>query len=102
MNIKPVLTCPLNSKCEEIKDNTFYQCHWLVEIAGKNPQSEDLIHEKKCAIAWMPILLIENAQTNRGQTEAICSMRDETMKRQDAAIIAMLQGSDHVQNLISK
>jgi hypothetical protein len=26
---------------------------------------------------------VEVAQTNRGQTEAICSMRDETIKRQD-------------------
>ena len=95
MNIDPILTCPLGSKCEEIRDNTFYRCAWYIEIAGKNPQSEDIIHEKKCALAWTPILLIENAQMARGVNESVASLRDETLKRQDQAIAAMVEFKDN-------
>lgn len=84
MDIKT--TCPLGSECETIRDNKIHRCAWLVEVEGKNPQSIEYIKEQKCAIAWMPILQIEMSQTNRGQTEAICSMRDESLKRQDAVI----------------
>lgn len=84
--MEAIRTCPLGSQCEEIKDNKLHVCHWLVEVEGKNPQSEEFIKEKKCAMAWMPILSLEMSQTNRGQTAALCSMRDETLRRQDIAL----------------
>lgn len=81
-----IKTCPLGSQCEEIKDNKIHRCRWFIEIEGKSPQSEDYVKENDCAIAWMPVLSLEIAQTNRGQTAALCSMRDESSKRQDLAI----------------
>lgn len=76
-------TCPLGAECEEIKDNQMQRCAWYVCLKGKDPQSEKEIDEWKCSMAWMPIMLIENAQTNRGQTQAIESLRNETKSGQE-------------------
>jgi hypothetical protein len=99
--------CPLGSECEEVKTdsqgNYVSRCPWYAQVSGNNPQTGEKTTDWQCAIAWLPILLIENANTNRGQTDAICSMRDETIMRQDAAIVAMLnKREDYGQNLISK
>lgn len=74
------LTCPLGSTCEEIKDNKMHRCAWYTQMQGKNPQSEEMIDEWRCAIAFMPMLQVEMSQTNRGQTNAIASFRDEMIK----------------------
>jgi len=77
--------CPLGHKaCEYVEDNTLYRCEWYEHLVGKNPQSEELLDEWKCSVSWLVLLGAENAQTNRGQTAAIESMRNETVKRQDA------------------
>jgi|SaaInlV_100m_DNA_2_1039680.scaffolds.fasta_scaffold09646_4 hypothetical protein len=75
-----VKTCPLGSQCEEIKDGKIHQCHWWTKVVGKNPQSHEELDEYRCAIAWMPVLQIEMSQTNRGQTQAISSFRDEMVE----------------------
>ena len=80
MEIK--IICPLGSECEEIKDNTLHRCRWYANIKGKHPQSEEVIDQWDCAMVWLPILLIENAQTNRGQTQALESFRNEMAKGQ--------------------
>ena len=43
----------------------------------------------KCAIAWFPILQVEMSQTSRGVATSIQSLRNETTKRQDAALEAV-------------
>lgn len=79
MELETVTTCPLGSKCEEIKDNKIHRCAWYVEIQGTDQQGNN--HDKsQCSMAWMPILQIEMAGTNRGQTEAITSFRDEMVQ----------------------
>ena len=77
-----IYTCPLGSECEEIKDNKLYRCRWYKELAGKDPQSNKQISERDCAIAWGPLLSVEVAMTNRGQTAALESFRNETVKGQ--------------------
>lgn len=62
---------------------------WYTQLGGTNPQTGEVVNEWKCAMAWMPIMLVENANTNRGQTDAICSLRDETIVRQDVALERM-------------
>ncbi len=47
-----------------------------MHIAGKDPQSHKQMDESRCAMAWVPILLVENARTNRGQTQAIEMLRN--------------------------
>lgn len=75
-------TCPLGSDCEKIKDDKIHRCRWYIALKGKDPQSEKEIDEWGCAMSWLPILLVENARTNRGQTQALESFRNEVTKNQ--------------------
>jgi len=75
-------TCPLGSECEEIKDNKIYRCMWYTMVAGTDPNKGKLVEDWTCAISWMPTLQIEMANTNRGQTAALESFRNETVKGQ--------------------
>lgn len=87
--IVTVRTCPLGSVCEEIKDNKIYRCHWYIGVMGshKNSNGTEIEEERfACAIAWLPTLQLEMSKTNRGQTSALESFRNETVKRQDDMI----------------
>ena len=87
--IEMVRTCPLGSVCEEIKDNKIHRCHWYIGVMGSHKNSDGSeTHEERlaCAIAWLPTLQIEMSTTNRGQTAALESFRNETVKRQDDMI----------------
>ena len=77
MEIKTVLTCPLNSKCEEIKDNAIHRCAWFTKLAGTNPNTGEQIDEHGCAIAWLPMLTIENSMQQRSTSAAVESFRNE-------------------------
>ena len=79
MALETVITCPLGSQCEEIKDNKIHRCAWYTCLAGTNPQTGELIDEWKCSMAWMPIMLVENSNTNRSTTAAVESFRNETV-----------------------
>lgn len=83
MNV--VITCPLGSECETIKNNKVHRCRWFVEIAGMHPQTGEQVNKRDCAMAWLPILVIENAATNRGQTQALESFRNEVVAQNEAA-----------------
>jgi len=76
-------TCPLGNKCEEITDGKIHRCAWYTKVIGKNPQSEEEIEDWACSMSWMPMLMIEMSQTNRGQTSALESFRNETVKGQE-------------------
>jgi hypothetical protein len=43
---------------------------------GKNPQTEEIIDEWRCAIALLPMLLIENSQMSRQTSAAVESFRN--------------------------
>ena len=86
VNIEIVHFCPLDKVCEEIKDNKLYRCRWWNHLAGVHPQTGEPIDEWDCAISWQPVLSCEMARTNRGQTAAIESFRNESVKRQDALL----------------
>lgn len=76
-------TCPFGHECEKAIDNkTIERCTFYIHLRGKNPQTEEDIDQYGCAIGWLPILLIENAQTVRGASAAIESFRNETVRGQ--------------------
>lgn len=80
-------TCPFGHDCKTdiIKDGEVIhltRCRWYIKLKGKNPQSNEPIDNWGCAMSFLPILLIENAQTNRGQTRALESFRNEVIKEQ--------------------
>jgi hypothetical protein len=73
--------CPLGHKaCEYAEDGYIYRCNWYEQLRGKHPQSEEIIDEWKCSVSWIPTLMTEMTQTNRGQTQALESFRNETLK----------------------
>ena len=78
--IKTVLTCPLNSKCEEIKDGAIHRCAWYTKLAGTNPNTGEVMDEAGCSMTWMPMLMIENSMQQRSTSAAVESFRNETVQ----------------------
>lgn len=99
MAIETKIVCPLGSECEKIVDGKIHRCAWYTCLAGQHPQSGEMIDEWKCAMAWIPIMLVENANTNRGQTAAIESFRNETVNGQNVFNTIMLAAANK-QNLL--
>ena len=69
--------CPLNSfdPCKQL------DCAWFVKLAGTDPNTGKPVDEFGCAVAWMPMLLIENAQQSRQTGAAVESFRNEMVKQ---------------------
>jgi hypothetical protein len=80
MEIKTVLTCPLGSKCEEVKDGAIHRCAWYTKLAGSNPNTGEVMDEQGCAMSWMPMLMIENSMQQRSTSAAVESFRNETVQ----------------------
>ena len=55
-------------------------CPWYIHIAGKNPQTGAPVDDAKCAIAWMPIVMLEVAQKEYQTGAAVESLRNEAVK----------------------
>jgi hypothetical protein len=85
MELKTVLTCPLGAKCEEIKDNVIHRCMWYQTFAGTNPSTGETVDEKGCAMAWLPILMIENSKQQLSTSSAVESFRNEMVKAQESS-----------------
>lgn len=68
--------CPLNSfeKCKQL------ECAWFTKVLGSNPNTGSEVEEYACAIAWLPMLLIENSQQQRMTGGAVESFRNEMVK----------------------
>lgn len=90
MEMKTVLSCPLGHKCQEAKDGAIHQCAWFVKLAGINPNTGDAIDEHACSMSWLPVLLIENANTNRSTSAAVESFRNEVVKANEASQLVLL------------
>ena len=93
MELKTVLTCPLGHKCQEVKDNAIHQCAWFVKLAGTNPNTGEQTDEHGCAMNWLPVLLIENAQTNRGTSAAVESFRNEMVEANQQTAAALMHAT---------
>lgn len=61
-------SCPLGWHCDK--------CLWHTRLRGMNPQSGQEIDQDGCAIAFLPILLIENSQQQRQTAAAVESTRN--------------------------
>ena len=81
--IKTVLTCPLGSKCEEIKDGAIHRCAWYTKLAGTNPNTGEVMDEHGCAMSWIPMLLIENSMQQRSTGAAVESFRNEMVQNSE-------------------
>ena len=68
--------CPLNGfkKCKK------FNCAWFIQIQGKHPQTGADVDEYGCAMAMMPLLMIENSRQTNQAGAAIESFRNEMVK----------------------
>jgi len=76
MKIESKANCPLDGfkPCRQL------DCAWFTQLRGNNPNTGELVDEWGCAIAWLPILTIENSQQQRQTGAAIESFRNETVQ----------------------
>ncbi len=75
MELKNGNFCPLLKK-----DCVGLQCAWFTQVRGSNPNTGKEVDEWACAIAWLPVLLIENSQQQRSTGSAVESFRNEMVK----------------------
>lgn len=81
--------CPmLNKQCVE------HQCAWYTQVRGTNPNTGQEVDNYGCAVAWMPILLIDNTQKQRETGAAVESFRNEVVEAntQERALRLVEQG----------
>lgn len=76
MKIESKANCPLDNfkPCRQL------DCAWFTQLRGNNPNTGEPVDEWGCAIAWLPILTIENSQQQRQTGAAIESFRNETVQ----------------------
>lgn len=89
MDIKTVVSCPLGSKCKEVKDGKIHQCAWFTKLVGKNPNTGEAVDEYGCAISWLPILLIENSKQQLSTSAAVESFRNEMVESSKTTALLM-------------
>jgi len=82
MKIKTETNCPLNGfkKCKGL------DCAWFIQIRGQNPNTGEEVDDWGCAMAWLPTLMVENAQQSRQTGAAVESFRNEMVKAQEASV----------------
>ena len=78
---EPKANCPLNNfkPCKE------FDCAWYMKVRGMNPNTGAEVDEHGCAMAWMPMLLIENSQQQRQTGAAVESFRNEMVKANETS-----------------
>lgn len=79
MQLEVEHNCPLIGfkPCKKLK------CAWFVKLQGTDPNTGNPIDEYGCAVAWMPVMLIENAQQSRQTGSAVESFRNEMVRQNE-------------------
>lgn len=67
--------CPLIKK-----DCIGLTCAWYTRVQGYDMNSGNQVDSYECAIAWLPMLLIENSGQQRQTGAAVESFRNEMVK----------------------
>jgi len=83
MKIEPKQNCPLNNfePCKQL------ECAWFIQLRGTNPNTGKEVDEWGCAMAWQPILAVENSQQMRQTGAAIESFRNEVVKENERNLL---------------
>ena len=86
MELKITRTCPLGHKCEVAVDQSIQRCAWFIKIEGTHPQSGQLIDSWDCAIAWQPVLMIEQSAQIRTVACSVQAAGNRSEEQQKAAL----------------
>jgi hypothetical protein len=81
MKIEPKDNCPLSdfTPCKKL------ECAWFMKVRGTNPNTGEEIEEWGCAVAWLPILMIENSSQQRQTGAAVESFRNEMVRANETS-----------------
>ncbi len=74
----PGKICPLHRRDMA---KVCHLCPWWGQVRGKHPQSEQEFDQWHCAIAFLPMLLIDNAQQTRQAGAAVESARNQAVRQ---------------------
>jgi len=82
----------LKKKCPIVKEECWeHGCEFYTHLVGQNPQTGAPQDEWKCAVSWMPLLLIENA----GQTRKVIASSDKVateVSKQHQTFLSLIVG----------
>ena len=84
------LDCPLLKKDMSL---VCHRCPLWTQVRGKHPQSDEQLDKWACALAWLPVLLIENSQMQRQTGAAVESFRNEVVKANERSLDALAHHS---------
>lgn len=87
--METVTYCPLKSKCIDVIDGKIQKCAWHTQLRGMNPQTGQELDQTGCAIAFLPILLVENSQQQHQTSHAVESFRNQMMTGNDQMLGVM-------------
>ena len=90
MKLKVKDNCPLDNfnPCRK------FECGWFIQIRGKHPQTGEEVDEYGCAMALMPMLMIENSRQTSQAGSAIESFKNEMVKQNMTTMSALVKGMD--------
>ena len=71
-----------------------HRCRWYIQLLGKHPQTGEPVPEWGCAVEFIPILLIENAQQVRHYAAAVESARNVAQVDAAAVTAAVVQAAE--------
>ena len=92
MKLETKANCPLDGfkPCRQL------ECAWFMKVRGNNPNTGEEIDDYGCAIAWMPVLMIENSQQQRQTGAAVESFRNEMVKANNVSQQVLRATIQHV------
>lgn len=96
MKIEVKNNCPLNNfeTCKQ------FDCAWFTKIVGTDPNTGKDVDDYGCAVAWLPILLIENAQQSRSTGAAVESFRNEMVTANDLNRDLLIEAAKHDRDIV--
>lgn len=87
---RPGRTCPLTQKDAS---ECCHNCMWWTKVTGKHPQNEELVNHYHCAIAWMPMLQVDQGVKVMRMEETAQRARSENFQMQRIAIATQLRNA---------
>lgn len=96
MKLEVKNNCPLNN----FEPCKMFECAWFVQMRGQDPNSGKEVDDYACGIAWMPMLLVENALHTRHTGAAVESFRNEMVKANESSQALLKATAEASSNLI--
>ena len=83
--VDTILSCPLGHECEKIgkhpktQEDVLIRCRWYQKMRGVSPSGEE-IDRDDCVMAWLPVMLQENARQTLGVNAALSDFKNEVVE----------------------